>query len=430
MTIQMIAVITTYGIAQLGFRTDFRNISLWEPLDKGDVSIQIVLSSMFCLNCALILSTTIMKFAPLFLIILLFSCSTEKSEETATMRSQPFFVGTYTDGESQGIYQYALNEDGSLKKIKLLVKSEMPSFLAKSQDNRFLFAVNETNHNQQGGTIESYKIQEDSLILINRSPSGGAHPCFVTSNEDGYVLVANYTGGNIGLLKHGKDGKLTGLLDIQQHTGQGTTDRQQAPHAHSSWFEPSGDGIISVDLGTNELWFSQLDLTNQKLVSAAQGKLAMAPGAGPRHLTFHPNGRWIYVVNELDGSVALVEKTNNGAYTLGATISTLPNDFTEPNSCADIHISSDGKFVYASNRGHNSIVIFSVDERIGSLSVVAHESTRGDGPRNFTLSPDEDFLLVANQRTNNIISFRRDREKGTLEFVDEIEAPTPVCLLF
>jgi 6-phosphogluconolactonase len=371
-----------------------------------------------------------MKFESLFLFIVLFSCSTEKSDKTPTMQSQPFFVGTYTDGESQGIYQYALNEDGSLKKHKLMVKSEMPSFLSKSQNDQFLFAVNETNLNQQGGTIESYKIQKDSLVLINRSPSGGAHPCFITSNEKGFVLVANYSGGNVGLLKHDRNGKLSGLLDVQQHTGKGTTNRQDAPHAHSCWFEPSGDGIISVDLGTNELWFSQLDEPNQKLVPAAQGKLAVAPGAGPRHLTFHPNGRWIYVVNELDGSVSLVEKSNSGAYSVGATISTLPNDFTEPNSCADIHISSDGKFVYASNRGHNSIVIFSVDEQNGSLSLVGHESTRGDGPRNFTLSPDENFLLVANQRTDNIISFRRDVEKGTLEFVDEIEAPTPVCLLF
>lgn len=346
------------------------------------------------------------------------------------MDAQSFFVGTYTYGQSEGIYQYFLNEDGSLRKNKLMVKSEMPSFLTKSENGQFLFAVNETNHNQGEGTVEAYRIQEDSCLLINRSPSGGAHPCFISTNKDGFVLVANYTGGNVGLLKHGKNGKLTGLLDVQQHTGKGTTDRQEAPHAHSSWFEPGGDGIISVDLGTNELWLSQLDKTNQKFKPGVQGKLAMAPGAGPRHLTFHPNGRWIYVVNELDGTVAHIEKASDGVYSVLETIPTLPNDFTGPNTCADIHISSDGKFVYASNRGHNSIAIFSVNAQHGNLSLVGHESTRGDGPRNFTLSPDERYLLVANQQTNNIISFRRDKVKGTLEFIDEIEAPTPVCLLF
>jgi 6-phosphogluconolactonase len=341
-----------------------------------------------------------------------------------------FFVGTYTNAESEGIYTYQLNTDGVLEKLGLAASSDNPSFLAKSYDGKYLLVVNETNHNNQGGTIESFLIQGDSLQFLSKSPSGGAHPCFITSNDLGYVLVANYSGGNIGLLKHDDKGILSDLLDVQQHSGKGTTARQEAPHAHSCWFEPSGSDVISVDLGTNELWISKLDTKAQKFAPDDPMKLAMAEGAGPRHLTFHPNGTWIYIVNELDGTITMVERSASGIYVTKTTVSTLPPDYTEANTCADIHISSDGKFVYASNRGHNSIAIFEVDLEVGSLRLVGHESTRGDGPRNFTLSPDENFLLVANQLTNNIVSFKRNLKTGNLEFIHEVEAPTPVCLLF
>ncbi len=156
----------------------------------------------------------------------------------------------------------------------------------------------------------------------------------------------------------------------------------------------------------------------------------MAPGAGPRHLAFHPNENWLYVVNELDCTVTLVKRTENGLYETNSTISTLPKDYSEPNTCADIHISSDGKYLYVSNRGHNSIAIFSVSNKGGALELIGHESVKGDGPRNFSLSPDEKYLIVANQHTHNIVSFQRDKDTGLLNFVDQIEAPTPVCILF
>ena len=156
----------------------------------------------------------------------------------------------------------------------------------------------------------------------------------------------------------------------------------------------------------------------------------MASSAGPRHLTFHPNKKWIYVINELNWTITHLEKNENGTYKKKLTIPTTPEEFTDENTCADIHISADGKFLYASNRGHNSIVIYSINAQDGSLTLVGHESTKGQGPRNFSLSPDNDYLLVANQITNNIVSFKRDKSTGLLTFVHQIKAPTPVCILF
>ncbi len=240
----------------------------------------------------------------------------------------------------------------------------------------------------------------------------------------------NYTGGNVGLLRLNEKGELSPILDVQQHFGRGTTERQQAPHAHSAWFDPIDNNIISVDLGTNELWFSHLDTALQKLLPTNPLTLKMQPGAGPRHLVFHPKGKWVYVVNELDCTVTLLQKSDNGKYKKGVSVSTLPVGYTEPNTCADIHISSDGKFVYVSNRGHNTIAIYDVNAQNGSLKLGGHQSTHGDGPRNFSLSPDGKYLLVANQQTDNIVSFERDKSTGLLKYVCEIEAPTPVCILF
>lgn len=363
-------------------------------------------------------------------LFILVGCQINKENTVQEDDTYSFFVGTYTKAESKGIYKYSLHKDGKLRRIGLAAISDNPSFLAMSYDRKFLVAVSEINNADRAGTVESFLIKGDSLTFINRSPSGGAGPCFVTVNETGFVLAANYSGGNVGLLRLNEKGKLSGLLDIQQHTGSGTTDRQQAPHAHSAWFDPQDNGIISVDLGTNELWLSNIDTVLQILLPADPNKLSMAPGAGPRHLVFHPNGKWIYVVNELDCTVTLLHKTGNGIYAIHATVSTLPAGYTKPNTCADIHISSDGKFVYASNRGHNSIAIFDVNDGDGTLNPVGHESTRGNGPRNFSLSPDDNYLLAANQQTDNIVSFQRDKTTGLLKYVDQIEAPTPVCILF
>jgi 6-phosphogluconolactonase len=365
-------------------------------------------------------------------LLVLSGCHTIKEETVNTQNTHIFYLGTYTEGasKSQGIYKYELNNLGAVRQIGLATAAENPSFLALSHDKKFLVAINEVKNQDLGGRVESYMVFEDTLILLNRQSSGGAHPCFVAVNEDGYILTANYTGGNVGLLKLEKDGPLSELLDVQQHNGEGTTDRQKGPHAHSAWFSPVDGSIISIDLGTNDLWFSSIDTKAHKLTPATPEKLAMHPGDGPRHLTFHPNGRWIYVANELSSSVTRLDRNPDGSYTRGPSISSLPTGYSEPNTCADIHISSDGKFVYVSNRGHNSIAVMGVNEADGSLKLLGNKGCGGEGPRNFALSPEENFLLVANQHTNNIVTLKRDPTTGLLKYMSQVEAPTPVCIIF
>ncbi|MFK8058563.1 MAG: lactonase family protein [Polaribacter sp.] len=353
-------------------------------------------------------------------------CKTNMDKKA--IKNTSFYVGTYTKKDSKGIYEYQISDTGKLTKIGLVAETINPTFLAKTKDHKTLFSVGETNKNGTG-FIKSFKIEKDSLVEISKEESGGSGPCFVAINDDNYILAANYGGGSVGLLKADNQGKLSTLLNVQQHSGKGTTNRQKAPHAHSAWFHPAKKEVISVDLGTNQLWFSKIDKTNNQLVFTDQKTLKMAYGAGPRHLTFHPNKKWIYVLNELNNTVSLI-KEKEDTYYVDFSISTLPEEFTEFSKAADIHITKDGKFLYASNRGHESIVIYEVNPKNGSLEIVGYEAVLGKHPRNFSLSPKENFLVVANQDTDNIISFKRDAKTGLLTFVSEISAPSPVCILF
>ncbi len=340
-----------------------------------------------------------------------------------------FYLGTYTDGDSQGIYKYGLTAEGKFVDQGLMAKTDNPSYLAKDTSGNIVLAVNETDI-EGSGSITAFSIEQDSLHLINERATGGAHPCHVSVTGDNMVLVSNYSGGNLSLFKLEDQGGLSERLDLQQHSGKGSTDRQEAPHVHFAKKITANQLVVASDLGTNELWFYHIDSTQSKLVSNEQIKLKMNEGGGPRHWALHPDGEWLFVLNELNSEVQQVHYKADGIYELGAFTSILPTDFTEANTGADIHISSDGRFLYASNRGHNSIAILKVDPETGTLELIGHESTKGDGPRNFSFSPDENFLIVANQRTNNLISFKRDADTGLLTFVDEIAAPTPVCILF
>jgi 6-phosphogluconolactonase len=366
-------------------------------------------------------------FLSIIVLFLLVSCQTDKNEARLKKYTDAFYVGTYTNKESRGIYKYLLHKDGLLEPVGLVAITENPAFLAMSTDKKYLLAVNEIN-NDGVGIVQSYLIKDDSLELISSCSSGGAHPCFITVNEEGFVIVTNYTGGNEGLLHLNKNGELSPLLDVQSHSSGNKN--QQTAHAHSAWFETSDNAIISIDKGTNELWFSQLDTKLQKFISSDPKTLKMDAGAGPRHLVIHPNGYWIYVLNELNSTITLVKKSKEGIYNKEESVSTIPIGYTERNICADIKISSDGKFVYASNRGHNTIAIYSVNDGNGSLNIIGHQSTLGDAPRNICLSPNDNFLLVANRHSNNIVSFKRDKTTGLLKNVDQIEAHTPACIVF
>lgn len=361
-------------------------------------------------------------FLMLITIVLMTGCKSIQKENSS------FYVGTYTQKDSKGIYKYTISSKGKLEKIGLAAETINPTFLVRSKDSKTLFAVAEINENGTG-FVKSFKIENETLQLISKEESGGAGPCFVALNDDNYIVTANYGGGSVGLLKTDASGKLSSLLDVQQHVGKGTTSRQEGPHAHSAWFHPTKKELISVDLGTNQLWFSTIDTQKNELVLTTQKTLEMAAGAGPRHLTFHPNNKWIYVLNELNNTVSLVKEKDEN-YVVTSSIGTLPTEFTAYSNAADIHITKDGKFLYASNRGHESIVMYEVNQQNGTLKNIGFQDVLGKNPRNFSLSPNEEFLVVANQDTDNIVSFKRNATTGLLTFVSEIAAPMPVCILF
>ena len=323
-----------------------------------------------------------------------------------------------------------MHNDGKLDSVGLAARTPNPSFLAVSHDKKYLVSISEVSAKDHAGMVKSYRIVGDRLKEISVSSSGGGHPCFVGINEKGDVVVANYSGGSVALYRLNMQGKLSEVLDVRQHKGSGTTSRQKSPHAHSAWFDPVSNHVIGVDLGTNELWIYVLDSDAGKLVPADPPTLSMEPGAGPRHLVFHPGREWVYVVNELNATVTRVVRDGRGHYQVKESYSTLPADFTGHNTCADIHVSADGKYVYASNRGHNSLAIFKVDQEDGMLAPAKHASVHGETPRNFAISPCGRYVLVANQDSENIVSFRRDMGTGQLIKIDEIDAPKPVCIKF
>ena len=333
-----------------------------------------------------------------------------------------FYVGTYTNGESKGIYKYILRNNGQLINVGLVAKSENPSYLTFSKDKQFLLAVNEN----EDGKVESFSTFNDTLLLVSKSQSGGSSPCYISVNESGFILTANYGSGTVGLLKMDDKGQLSKLLFIEDHRYK----KDLTAHAHSVQFVSNSNMIISADLGTNELWFSELDTTEQKLKPSNQQTLKLSGNPGPRHFVLHPNGKWIYVVNELGNSVTLVKHILKNNFIQGDSFSTLPAGYKGKNYCADIHLSADNQFLYASNRGFNSIAIYKVNQKNGSITLIGNEPTHGDFPRNFALSPDNNYLLVANQKSNNIVAFKRNKDTGMLQYVDEINAPVPVYILF
>lgn len=357
-----------------------------------------------------------------FFLICCLGCSSTK-KEVSHEEPYSFYIGTYTSQESEGIYKATLNTDGTFSPVTLMAKTADPSFLTITEDKQILLAVNEVKK----GTVQSYKVTKKGLSLISQNSSGGVHPCHIAIDKEGRIVTSNYTSGTVGLLQLNEDGSLSDLLNVNQHKGSGKHQRQDGPHAHSTYFLKD-NVIVSADLGTNDLWFSNM-IDNEPYLKPAY-KLKMAANAGPRHLAMHPDKETMLVVNELDCTISLINKSGYPRYKIESTISTLPADYDGKNTCADIHISKDGKYAYVSNRGHNSIAILSIDAERGQMKLLGHESTRGKTPRNFALTPNEKFLVVANQESNNIVSFKRESKSGMLTYSSEVEAKTPVCLLF
>ncbi len=336
------------------------------------------------------------------------------------------FVGTYTDSDSEGIYKYTFDSATGKVTDKVLAASlDNPSFLKISPDMKTLYAVQETdNYDSSGGAVTTFKIENGLLREINTNGTGGAHPCHIGISEDGRLLaVSNYTGGNFSIFNLGSNG---GLLSNPQIVDHKVLDTTKTSHVHSVQF--TKDGLFVADLGLDAI--KRYTQEEKQFFPTEQASIGLPEKAGPRHFAFDKEEKFLYVINELNSTVTVFERNAQGKYNELSTQSTLDPDFMGDSYCADIHLSRDGKFLYGSNRGENTIVIFKVDKASGRLSVVGRESVQGNWPRNFAFDPTDNFLLVANQKSNNISVFKRNTEEGTLNYLHEINLPSPVCLEF
>lgn len=344
------------------------------------------------------------------------------------------FVGTYTTGKSKGIYVYQFNaKNGELQWVSNTDSCTNPSFLAVSPNGRFVYAVNETGR-ENPGRVSAFAFDKNKgeLQLLNQQASGGDDPCFITVHPSGkWAVVANYSGGSLAAFPIQPNGTIQPYAQLIQHKGSGPNKaRQASAHVHSTFFSPDHQYILAPDLGMDKIMSYRFTATAAKpLQPAVPAFSASAPGSGPRHLAFHPNQSFVYRLEEMTGTVT-VSAYSKGTMKNIQTIATHPEEFTGQPGSADIHLSPDGKFLYASNRGEeNNIAIFSVNPKSGKLTSIGYQSVEGAQPRNFIIDPTGNYLLVANQKTNNIVIFKRNAETGLLQAtLQKIEVPNPVCL--
>jgi len=348
------------------------------------------------------------------------------------------YIGTYTNGKSksEGIYVYRMNlATGALTQASVATLKSSPSFLAIDPKHKFLYAVNEVNefNGKKNGGVTAFAIDQKTGALkqLNQQGAPGV-PCHVSVHQSGkWVLIANYGGGNVALYPVKADGSLGEMSDVAQHTGKGADPRRQGePHAHCIMLDAAGRYAFAPDLGLDKVMIYKLDTANGKFI--ANGFAQTKPASGPRHFDFHPNGKFAYVISELSSTVtAFAYDKAKGALTELQTLSALPEGFSGTSYCADIHVHPSGKFLYGSNRGHDSIVAYAIDGATGKLALIGHESTQGKYPRNFGIDPTGQWLLAANQNTNNIAVFRLDAQTGKLKFTgQQIEIDAPVCVKF
>jgi 6-phosphogluconolactonase len=362
------------------------------------------------------------------------------------------YVGTYTEaaqnGTAEGICIYRMDpSSGALTHVRTVGGCPNPSFLAFDPTRRFLFAVNETETfaGQPGGGVRAFVLDAGAgnLTPLNAQPTHGDDPCHLCSDPTGrYLLAANYGSGSYSVHPIGADGHLGAATDVVQHSGSGPNARRQAgPHAHMVTFDLSGNYALLVDLGIDKTLIYRLDIGTGKLIphrvvtasgATEQAAASSEPGAGPRHVAFHPSNRYAYIINEIGCTIdAFAWDADAGTPASLQTISTLPADFTGANTAAEIAVHPSGRFLYGSNRGHDSIAIFALDPSTGALASRGWEPTGGKEPRSFALDPTGTFLLAANQNSNTIVTFRIDQSTGALAATGEVaQSPTPVCVLF
>lgn len=340
------------------------------------------------------------------------------------------YVGTYTKENSEGIYAFTLDtQAGKITDVKLAAKIDNPTYLAVSKNNKFLYSVVKDGHS---GGIAAFRISSSNgqLTYLNREVSEGAPPCHVSvSEEGGHVFSANYHKGTVESFSVKNDsGSITPPISVIQHSGAGHDERQEKPHTHYAGPTPDEKYIVVVDLGIDKIITYEV---NQGVL-LEKNSLSVKPGSGPRHLEFHPNGKFAYVMTEFSSEVLLLNyNAIDGSFTQVQTISTLPENFSDNNQGSAIHISADGRFLYAGNRGHDSIALFSISQETGELSFIEHTSTEGSWPRDFELDPTGQFIVASNQQSNSLALFSRDAMTGRLTLLQkDIAVPEPVCVKF
>jgi 6-phosphogluconolactonase len=360
------------------------------------------------------------------------------------------YIGTYTEpirfgtgkileGKGEGIYVYRLDlSSGGMELVAKAIGITNPSYLAFDSTQRFLYAVNElkTYEDRPTGTVSAFAVDPGTgrLEFLNKRLTHGTDPCHVLVDKKGrYVFVSNFMSGSLCVLPVLDDGSLGEASDFIQHQGSGIDPiRQKGPHAHSLTLDGANRFAFVPDLGLDKLMVYRFDSKRGMLEPNKVPWIKMKPGAGPRHVALHPGGRFGFLINELDSTLAALSYDGRkGTFKELQIVSTLPEGFQGESTCAEVQVSPSGAFVYGSNRGHNSIVIYRINQRTGKLTYVGHELTRGKTPRSFGIDPTGRFLLVANQDTDTVVTFRIEPRTGKLLATGHMtQVPTPVCIKF
>jgi 6-phosphogluconolactonase len=347
------------------------------------------------------------------------------------------YVGTYTQGGSEGIYRFELHpRSGKASPPVLAAKAVNPSFLALHANQRFLYAVGEVNDlaGKKGGGVSAFAIDPKTggLTLLNQQSSRGAGPCHLVVDRQGkHALAANYGGGSICALPIQADGRLGEATAFVQHKGSSVNrQRQEAPHAHSINLDAANRFAFVADLGLDKVLVYKFDSASGTLTPNEPPAATVTPGAGPRHFAFHPGGRFAYVIDELDSTVTAFEyDPDHGVLKTLQVMPTLPRGVTGNNYPAEVQVHPSGKFLYGSNRGHNSIAVFSIDPQTGRLTAIGHQAQQIKTPRNFGIDPSGALLVVANQDSDSLVIFRIDSKTGELGPTGTVvKVPKPVCV--
>jgi len=340
-------------------------------------------------------------------------------------------VGTYTRGKSTGMYVYDFDKTNGSAKIVESVQTPNPSYLAVAPNQKFVYAVSETQRGNYSGKVRSFSFDNKTAKLnyVNEASSVGDNPCYIIVDKTGkWIITANYSSGTLAVLPVNKDGSIGEAVSHYRHWGKGiNSSRQEAPHVHSTVLSPDNKYLFVQDLGIDKIIIYTFNENSGEI--APNDSIKVKDGSGPRHFTFHPNGKWAYLVQEMGGTVTAFNYEKGKLNTI-QTISALPAGFNKFFTSADIHVSNDGRFLYASTRDSaNMITVFKIDQKKGKLSVVGYQSVLGKTPRNFNFDPSGNYLLVANQNSDKIVVFKVDHQTGLLSDTgNRIDVGSPVCI--